>query len=400
MDKVALAQRGHSENARVSRTAYFDCHASTAVDPAVLAIMSGITEENPANAGSRTHVFGREAANVIDRNREAVASTIGARADEIIFTSGATESCNIAVCGLQDSLSGGGHIVLTSIEHPAVRDATRALLHLGAEVTVVAVNGDGIVCPEEIARAIRPNTVLVSAMFANNEVGTLSPVKEIGAVCREAGVLFHTDATQAVGKVSIDLSRLQVDLMSFSAHKIYGPKGVGALYVNRQTAAGRLKPIMYGGGHEQGLRPGTLPVPLIAGFGKACELSTELMVRDAKRIGLMRDRLWQRIQSEIPNAVLNGHPTLRLYNNLNVSFLGVPSEAFLVKLRDVVAVSAGSACTSANPEPSHVLRAMGIYGERLDSAIRFGLGRFNTMEEIEHVADHIRDAVAELRCFM
>ena len=359
--------------------------------------MASIAEANPANAHSHTHGFGRKAADAVKRSRNAIAELIGCSPATVTFTSGATEANNLAVFGVMRAAGRPSHVVSTAGDHKAILDPTMALEADGFQRTVVEVDSTGQVDVDAIANAISRETVLVTVIFANNEVGTINPIADIGTLCRDHGVLFHTDATQAVGKIPIDVSELPIDLMSFSAHKIYGPKGIGALYVRNDEVRKRIRPLIYGGGHERGLRSGTLPVPLIVGFGKACELCRELMPEESESIRQMRDRLWERLQAEIPDVVLNGHPTERLDNNLNVSFLGVPSEAFMIKLREVVAVSAGSACTSANPEPSHVLKAMGVGHQRLESAIRFGLGRFNTMEEIAYVADNVRDAVAELR---
>lgn len=376
---------------------YLDNHSTTPVDPAVLLEQEPYFSESCGNAASRTHVYGWRAAEAVDEARSCAARLIGGRASDLVFTSGATESNNLAILGVARAAGLGGHLIATAAEHRAALDPARALQADGFDVTVLPVDRDAGVGADRVADAIRPDTVLVSVIHANNEVGTINPIAEIGAVCREREVLFHTDATQTVGRIPIDVSKLPVDLMSFSAHKMYGPKGVGALYVRHETVQGRIRPLMYGGGHERGLRSGTLPVPLIVGFGKACELCEGQMEEESRRIGRLRDRLWERLQAEIPDVARNGDPANGLPGNLNVSFLGVPSEAFLVKLRDVVAVSAGSACTSANPEPSHVLRAMGLSSDRIESAIRFGIGRFNTYQEIEYVANAVRDAVAELR---
>lgn len=340
--------------------------------------------------------MGRAAAACVDRWRVKVSCLIGCNPSEVVFTSGATEANNLAIFGILGGRN-AANVVTTSAEHQSILRPLVMLRSQQREIVTLCVDQFGQIPVGSVESSLRKTTSLVSVIFANNEVGAINPIAEIGAMCRERGVLFHVDATQAVGKIPIDLSTLPVDLMSFSAHKLYGPKGIGALYVNRATVRDQIRPIMYGGDQEDGLRPGTVSLPLVVGFGRACELCQELMSDDPKRIGTMRDRLWERFQMDIPDVVLNGHSTNRLYNNLNVSFLGIPSEAFMVKLRDVIAVSAGSACTSANPEPSHVLRAMGIHGDRLESAIRFGLGRFNTMEEIEYVADHVRNAVLELR---
>lgn len=375
---------------------YMDCHSTTATDAAVVASMAEWWSAS-GNAASTTHQYGAAAAKAVELGRRQTSSLIGASDRSVVFTSGATESNNLAILGLLRGSKQNTHLITGKAEHRSVLDPSAALVADGYQRTILPVDATGQVAADQVAKAIRPNTTLVSIVFSNSEVGTTSPIADIGSICRDRGVVFHTDATQAVGRLPIDVSELPIDLVSFSAHKMHGPKGIGALYVRNDDIRKQIQPLIYGGGHERGLRSGTLPVPLIVGFGRASQLCQELMADDATRIEAMRDRLWERFQSEIPDVVLNGHPTDRLYNNLNVSFLGVPSEAFMIKLRDVVAVSAGSACTSANPEPSHVLRAMGVGHERLESAIRFGLGRFNTMEEVEFVADNVRDAVSELR---
>lgn len=374
---------------------YLDYHSTTPVDERVQLVLNDLMRDCFGNSQNVTHDYGRVALENLAIGTEQIAALIGAHARELVFTSGATEANNMAVLGTARA-TGHGHIIVSAADHRSVLGPVEALAEEGFSVSILHVDQYGAVSIDELVAQLREDTFLVSVIFANNEVGTFNPISEIGAICRDRQILFHTDATQAVGKTAIDLSSSNIDLMSFSAHKIYGPKGVGALYVNRETVGPRLKPIMYGG-HHQGLRPGTAPIPIIAGFGKACELCAELLDEDGRRVAEMRDRLWHRFQQEIPDIVLNGHPNHRLCNNLNVSFLGVPSEAFIIRLRDSVAISVGSACTSSNPEPSHVLRAMGIYGDRLESAIRFGLGRFNTMSEIDHVADQVRDAVAILR---
>ncbi|QDT42547.1 Cysteine desulfurase [Gimesia alba] len=377
-------------------TVYMDCHSTTPVDPRVIESMHPWWHDQPGNSSSKTHEYGRKAQSELEESRAKVASIIGAHSDKITFTSGSTESSNTVLFGLLHQ-ENNDHLIVTTTEHKAILDPSAVIAESGIAATLVPVDQHGQTDLEGIEKAISPSTKLISVIYANNEVGSINPIKEIGAFCRERKILFHTDATQAVGKIPLDVSNLPIDLMSFSAHKLYGPQGIGALYVRNEEIRRQIRPLIYGGGHERGLRSGTVPVPLVAGFGKACELSQDLMQTDAQKIGAMRDRLWQRFQTEIPNVILNGHPTERLYNNLNVSFIGIPSEAFIIKLRDIVAVSAGSACTSANPEPSHVLKAMNVGHARLESAIRFGLGRFNTMDEVEFVADKVRDAVRELR---
>lgn len=376
---------------------YMDYNSTTPVDARVQKVIAAAFADCFGNAASSIHRYGQHADSVVDRSRSQVAELIGSPPANIVWTSGATESNNIAILGTLKASGDGGHMITTAAEHRSVLDPSRASAAGNWRVTILPVNRFGVVCVEDVLKAFQPDTKLVSVIYSNNEVGTNSPISEIGSLCRARHVIFHTDATQSVGKTPIDITVSPIDLMSFSSHKIYGPKGIGALYINRDIVGDRLQPIMYGGGQEHGLRPGTLPVPLIAGFGMACELCIEERNSDEQRIRALRDRLWKRIESEIPDVSLNGHPTDRVYNNLNVSFLGIPSEAFIIKLRRIVSVSAGSACTSSNSEPSHVLRAMQIHPDRIESAIRFGIGRFTTAEEVESVADQVRDAVADLR---
>lgn len=377
--------------------AYLDHHATTPMDPRVLMATNNANRKLFGNAGSRTHPHGLSAQNSVRESRQKVASLLSAEPDTIVFLSGATEANNLAVFGVCRETIPRQQVIASAAEHRSILEPVSILSGENSRSVFANIESNGRVDVDAITGSIVSDTIMVTIILANNEVGTINPIIQIGNLCRERGIIFHTDATQAVGKIPINVSQLPIDLMSFSAHKIYGPKGVGALYVCNEQVLKRIRPLIYGGGHERGLRSGTLPVPLIVGFGKACELCQELMPEESIRIKAMRDHLWERFQTEIPDVVLNGDPTERLYNNLNVSFLGVPSESFMIKLRDVVAVSAGSACTSAKPEPSHVLRAMNVGHERLESAIRFGLGRFNTMEEIDYVADQVKVAVAELR---
>jgi cysteine desulfurase len=380
----------------VSLPIYMDSHATTPVDPRVLEVMLPYFTERFGNAASRSHPFGWAAEAAVEKAREQVAALVGADPKEIVFTSGATESDNLAVKGVAFfHKEKGRHVVTSQIEHKAVLDSCRALERQGWEVTYVAPTRQGLVTPEAVAAALRPDTVLVSVMLANNEVGTVNDVAALGALCRERGVMFHTDAVQGAGKVPLDVHAANVDLCSLSAHKMYGPKGVGALYVRRKPRA-RLACLMDGGGHERGVRSGTLNVPGIVGFGAAAELALREAGEEARRVGGMRDRLQGAILSGLPRVQVNGHPERRLPGNLNVFFACVEGESLLMALKDV-AVSSGSACTSASLEPSYVLRAMGVGDDMAHSSIRFGLGRFNTEEEVDHVAALVVDKVRKLR---
>jgi cysteine desulfurase len=376
---------------------YMDNHATTRVDPRVVEAMLPFFTERYGNAASTNHVFGWEADEACSLAREQIAALVGATAKEIVFTSGATESNNLALKGAARMYRRKGkHLVTAAAEHKAVLDPCKRLGREGWDVTILPVDRTGRVDSGAVRDALRDDTVLVSVMLANNEVGTINPLGEIGRLCKERGVLLHSDATQAVGKVPVDVEELGVDLLSCSAHKLYGPKGVGALYVRRRNPQVRIEPILDGGGHERGMRSGTLPVPNIVGFGKACELCAELMQADGERIGALRDALYRGIVDRVEQVTLNGHPTDRLAGNLNLSFAFVEGEALMMSMKDV-AVSSGSACTSANPEPSHVLLAMGIGEELTRASIRFGLGRFNTEDEVDFTVEAVADAVARLR---
>jgi cysteine desulfurase len=373
-----------------------DCHSTTQVDPRVLEAMLPYFTERFGNAASKSHSFGWKAEEAVEEAREEVARLIGATAREIVWTSGATESDNLAVKGVARFHAGKGrHLVTTAIEHKAVLDSMAALAREGFEVTVLPVSGEGIVDPEMVRAAIRPDTVLVSVMHANNEVGTVQPLEEIGRITREKGVLFHTDAVQSLGRIPFDVEAVNADLVSLSAHKMYGPKGVGALYVRRRPRA-RLLGQIDGGGHERGYRSGTLNVPGIAGFGKAAALAREEMPAEAPRILALRERLRRTIQAGLDRVTVNGSLERRLPGNLNVSFAHVEGEALMIAMRDV-AVSSGSACTSASLEPSYVLRAMGVSDEMAHASIRFGLGRFNTEEEVDHAGRLVVEKATRLR---
>jgi cysteine desulfurase len=375
---------------------YMDHHSTTPVDPRVLEAMLPFFTETFGNAASRSHSFGWKAEEAVEHAREEVARLIGATAREIVWTSGATESDNLAVKGVaRFHATRGRHLVTTAIEHKAVLDSMAAMAREGFEVTILPVSGEGIVDPEAVRAALRPDTVLVSVMHANNDVGTVQPVEEIGRITREKGVLFHTDAVQSLGRIPFDVESANADLVSLSAHKMYGPKGVGALYVRRRPRA-RLVAQIDGGGHERGYRSGTLNVPGIVGFGKAAALAREEMPVEAPRILALRERLQRAILSGLDRVVVNGSLSRRLPGNLNVSFEHVEGEALLIAMKDV-AVSSGSACTSASLEPSYVLRAMGVRDDLAHASIRFGLGRFNTEEEVDHAARVVIEKARKLR---
>jgi cysteine desulfurase len=376
---------------------YLDYHATTPVDPRVLEAMLPFFTEKFGNASSRHHAFGWEAEHAVETARKQVAELIGASPQEIVFTSGATESNNLALKGAAARFaSQGGHIVTAATEHKAVLDACHWLEQAGFEVTYLPVNRDGRIDLDRLRRSIRPDTILVSIMHANNEIGVLQPLAEIGRIARERGVLFHTDAAQSAGKVPIHVEQAHVDLLSLSAHKMYGPKGIGALYVRRKNPRVEIAPQIHGGGHERGLRSGTLNVPGIVGLGKACEICRLEMPQEAERVGRLRDRLKQLLEDGLDDLHINGSMESRLPNNLNVSFAHVLADSLLMALRDV-AVSSGSACSSATQAPSHVLQALGLEPDLARSSIRFGLGRFTTEEEIEFAAARVIETVKRLR---
>ncbi|HEY7427546.1 MAG TPA: IscS subfamily cysteine desulfurase [Gemmataceae bacterium] len=369
---------------------YLDNNATTRTDPRVVEAMLPYFTERYGNAASLTHEFGREAEEAVEEARRQVAELIAAHPRDLVFTSGATESNNLALKGVAAMYrTKGDHLVTTAIEHKAVLDPIHRLGREGWQVTILPVDAHGRVSVEQVAQTLTPRTVLVSVMAANNEIGTLQPIREIGRLCKERGVLFHTDAAQAAGKVPLDVENMGIDLLSLSAHKMYGPKGVGALYVRRREPRVRLEPQMDGGGQERGLRSGTSNVPAIVGFGAACELCRQEMAVESSRLTDLRERLRRGIQEQLSDVTLNGHPTERLPGNLNLSFAHVKGEALLMALGDV-AVSSGSACTTASLEPSYVLKALGLDDELAYGSIRFGLGRFNTEAEVDEV---IRDMV-------
>ena len=376
---------------------YMDNHATTRLDPRVLEAMMPYLTTEYGNASSRTHPLGWRAEEAVTRARGQVARAIHADPKEIHFTSGATESNNLALRGaLRSAAERGDHLVTVATEHASVLDVVRALEEEGASATILPVDRGGRVRPEAVTEAITPRTVLVSVMAANNEVGTIQPVEAIGAACKERGVLFHVDAAQAAGKIPIDVQAAGIDLLSISAHKVYGPKGAGALYVRRKNPRVLLTAMLHGGGQERGLRPGTLNVPGIVGLGAAVALAHASLADEARRLRGLRDRLQAGLVARVPDIAVNGDPEERLPHNLNVSFVGVEGEALLLALEGI-AVSSGSACTSEKREPSHVLKAMGVSDEMAQTSIRFGLGRFNTDAEVDEVIARVAEAVARLR---
>jgi len=376
---------------------YMDNHYTTQCDPRVVEAMLPYFTEKYGNSASRNHSFGWEAEEGVDQARKQIAKIINADSKEIVFTSGATESDNLALKGVAEMYrEKGDHIITSSTEHRAVIDTAKALEKKGVKVTFLPVDKAGMINPDDVREAITDKTILISIMLANNEIGTIHPVKEIGKIAKEKGVLFHCDATQGVGKIPVDVQDMGIDLMSFTAHKIYGPKGIGALYVRRKRPRVRLVPMIDGGGHERGMRSGTLPVPLVVGFGKAVELCEQEMATESVRIKDLRDRLQDGIMGAMEEVYLNGHPTERLPGNLNISFAYVEGEALLMGVKEI-ALSSGSACTSATLEPSYVLRALGVGSDLAHSSIRFGIGRFTTPEEVDYTIDRMIKAVNHLR---
>jgi cysteine desulfurase len=375
---------------------YLDNNATTQLDPRVFEVMTPFFLENYGNAASKSHAFGWKAEEAVDYAREQIAALIGANEKEIIFTSGATESNNLAIKGVYEMYAAkGNHFITVSTEHKAVLDACKHLEKLGAEITYLPVGGDGLIKVEQIAEAIKPNTVLVSVMYGNNELGVIQPIKEIGKLCKDNGVLFHTDATQAVGKIPVDVLADHIDLMSFTAHKMYGPKGVGALYVRRKNPRVKVTAQMDGGGHERGMRSGTLNVPGIVGFGKACELARLEMDAESKRLSQLRDKLEDALL-KLEESYVNGSVEHRLPHTTNISFKYVEGEGLMMGIKDI-AVSSGSACTSASLEPSYVLKNLGLDDELAHSSLRFGLSRFTTEEEIDFTINCVGEAVNKLR---
>jgi len=381
----------------LSLPVYMDNNSTTPCDPRVVEAMLPYFTEKFGNAASRNHAFGWQAEEAVENAREQVAELIGASPKEIIFTSGATESNNLAIKGVASMYrKKGNHIITCVTEHKAVIDPLKRLERDGWNVTWLAVDPEGRVDPRQVREAITDQTVLVSIMVANNEVGTIQPIAEIGAICKEKGVLFHTDAVQAAGKIPLDVQKMGIDLLSLSGHKMYGPKGVGALYVRRKDPRVRLDAIQDGGGHERGMRSGTLAVPLIVGLGAAAEIARKEMPEESARLLNLRERLRQGIMGQLDHVEVNGHPSERLPGNMNLSFGFVEGEGLMMGIKDI-AVSSGSACTSASLEPSYVLKALGADDERAHSSIRFGIGRFNTEEEIDFVIRDVVRAVNHLR---
>ncbi len=376
---------------------YMDNHATTPMDPRVLEEMLPYFMEKFGNAASRNHPFGWVAEEAVDLARERIAKLIGATSKEIIFTSGATESDNLAIKGVAEMYrEKGNHIITAVTEHKAVLDTCKRLEKYGYRVTYLPVQKNGLIDLDELKQAITEKTILVTLMAANNEIGVLQPVAEIGKLCRERGVIFHSDATQAVGKVPIDVNKQNLDLISISAHKMYGPKGVGALYVRRKNPRVQVSAIIDGGGHERGMRSGTLNVPGIVGLGKCCAIASEEMEKETAYLMGLRERLREKIMGRLDECYINGSMEHRLPGNLNISFAYVEGESLLMGINDV-AVSSGSACTSATLEPSYVLKALGAGDDLAHSSIRFGIGRFNTEAEIDYVADRVVETVQRLR---
>lgn len=376
---------------------YLDHNATTPVDPRVLQAMLPYFTEKFGNAASIDHDYGYEAKHAVDKAREKIAAVINAQPDEIIFTSGATESDNIALFGIAEKYAGkGDHIITCVTEHKAVLDCCRRLEELGKRVTYLPVDQYGLVDPADVRAAITPQTILISIMAANNEIGTLAPIQEIGAIAREHDILFHTDAAQAAGHVPLDVQAMRIDLMSLSAHKVYGPKGIGVLYRRSSNPRVRLVPVIYGGGHERGIRSGTLNVPAIVGFGEALRIAEQEMQLEGEQQRSWTCLIHRRLAQEFHETELNGHPTLRLPNNVSLSLKGIESKALIVRLQGV-ALSTGSACTSAKTEASHVVSALGFGEDRAHCTIRIGVGRFNSDQQIEIAIDRIANAVRQLQ---
>ena len=397
LNQNELPKTQHVAPKGVKLPIYMDNHATTPMDPRVLEEMLPYFMEKFGNAASRNHSFGWAAEEGVETARERIAKLVGATTKEIIFTSGATESDNLAIKGVAEMYrEKGNHIITAVTEHKAVLDTCKRLEKYGYRVTYLPVQKDGLIDLDDLKRAMDDKTILVTIMFANNEIGVLQPVEEIGKLCRERGVIFHSDATQAVGKIPVDVNKQNIDVMSISGHKMYGPKGVGALYVRRKNPRVQVSAIIDGGGHERGMRSGTLNVPGIVGLGKACAIAQEEMPKESCRMAGLRNRLRDRIMNRLDESYINGSMEHRLPGNLNISFAYVEGESLLMGINDV-AVSSGSACTSATLEPSYVLKALGTGDDLAHSSIRFGLGRFNTEAEVDYVADRVIETVERLR---
>ena len=379
------------------RPIYLDCHATTPLDDRVLSAMLPYFTEHFGNPSSINHLYGWEAEAAVKQARAILADAINATPEEIVFTSGATEANNLALKGVAEAyFSKGRHIITLQTEHSAVLDPCQYLRSLGFEITFLPAQKNGLIDLTQLEAAFRPDTILVSVMAANNEIGVLQPLAEIGGLCHDAGVLFHTDAAQAIGKIPLDVEAMKIDLLSMTAHKVYGPKGIGALYVRRRSPRVQLSPQLHGGGHERGMRSGTLYPPQIVGFAKAVELALAEQATETKRLTELREQLWQQLQ-QLDGIHLNGHPTQRLCGNLNISVEGVDGAALLLGLQPVMAVSSGSACSSITTAPSHVLTALGHSEQLAYASIRFGIGRFNTAAEIERVAQQAIATISSLR---
>lgn len=380
------------------RPIYLDCHATTPVDERVFAAMKPYFCDRFGNPSS-VHAYGWEAQSAVKLARSVIAEAINANPEEIIFTSGATEANNLAIKGVAEAyFSQGKHIITVATEHRAVLDPCLYLESLGFEITYLPLQKDGLIDLEKLRDAIREDTILVSVMAANNEIGVLQPLAKIGAICHENGVLFHTDAAQAIAKIPLDVAQMQIDLMSLTAHKVYGPKGIGALYIRRRNPKVKISAQLQGGGQERGIRSGTLYPPQIVGFATAVQLGIESMVTENERLTKLRSRLWSQLKT-LPGIHLNGHPTQRLAGNLNISVEGVDGSALLLGLQPTVALSSGSACSAASTAPSHVLTALGRTKKLAGASLRFGIGRFNTETEIDIVADAVKTTINALRSY-
>jgi cysteine desulfurase len=378
---------------------YMDYHATTPVDPAVLEAMLPYFNGKFGNAASIDHFFGNEAQRAVEESRETIARLIGADdSQEVIFTSGATESDNIALVGITEAYSHkGNHIISSATEHKAVLDTLDYLTTRGFKSTILPVDKVGMINPDDVESAITDQTILISIMMANNEIGTIQPVREIGQVARDHEIFFHTDAAQAVGHIPVDVNSSNIDLMSFTAHKLYGPKGIGALFARRKRPRVKPAPVIHGGGHERGIRSGTLNVPAIVGFAKAMEIAAENMDREEVTLRQWTEYMFSEFQQHIRGVERNGHPLNRLAHNLNVYLPGVESKSLMMELATQVAFSSGSACTSAKIEPSHVIQALGMHADRAHSSVRFGLGRFTTLSEVNVATDRVIQTVSRLK---
>lgn len=375
---------------------YLDHNATTPLDPRVLDVMLPYFTERFGNAASNDHEYGYEAKKAVDRAREQIASAIKAYPDEIIFTSGATESDNIALLGAAEKYARkGNHLITCVTEHKAVLDCCEKLEKQGREITYLPVDQYGCIDLDDLRKAIRPTTILISIMAANNEIGTLAPLEAIGKIAREYNVLFHSDAAQALGQIPIDVQKMNIDLLSLSGHKVYGPKGIGAIYRRRSNPRVKLEPVIYGGGHERGIRSGTLNVPAIVGFGEAVQIASDTMKEETEKYRKWTKMIWEGLKENLKDIQLNGHPTDRLPNNLNIYLPGVESKALIVQLKNL-AISTGSACTSAKVEPSHVIEALNLGEERAHSSVRISVGRINSLHEIKAAIEIISKGVSQL----